>query len=325
MTIMRALVAMTTFAACAGSSSSGNQVDAPSGTSDAPAATDAPADSDQSHYRTSLASCWTDTSCKRALLVAHGGEWKLADPAYGSTAAYDAAYADGADAIKADVRFSKDGVPVVVHSSPFASYEIDPLDFSCLGATVEDMTASDIVACRWINGDHIQRLDALLAWAHDKVIIMLTIKDLTTTAQVIEAVVSLGATDRVFVELPASTMLSVVPTLPDHDEVYYVVEAASQADITSLLAQHDSRAFLYEDANSDNFGGMAAADVTAMITNQLYPAHVRAFSSISSVGAAASDHQALWDRGFDVVMSNSYSSGHDARVAVNTARGISPP
>ena len=47
---------------------------------------------DYDHYRTSLHSCWNDPSCTRALFIAHGGAWKLADPAYGSTAAYDAAF-----------------------------------------------------------------------------------------------------------------------------------------------------------------------------------------------------------------------------------------
>jgi len=300
----------------------GARADAPVTTADAAIAVDAP---DESHYRTSLSSCWTDVTCQRALLVAHGGEWHLVDPAYGTTAAYDAAYADGTDAIKADVRFSKDGVPVVVHSSPFQAYEIDPLDFSCEGASVESMNASDIVACRWINGDHIQRLDQLLAWSSAKVVIMLTVKVPATTPQVIASVIALGATDRVYLEIPASTMETVVPTATGHDQVYYLAEAANQADVTALLALHDPRLFMIEDANSDNFGGMTAANVTQLIDTQLHPAHVKAFSSIASVSAAASDHQALWTLGFDVVMTNSYGAGHDARVAVNTARSITPP
>jgi glycerophosphoryl diester phosphodiesterase len=285
----------------------------------------APADADQGNYRTSLGSCWTDVTCKRALAIAHGGEWDLADPAYGTTAAYDAAYADDADAIKADVRFSKDGVPVVVHSSPFAAYEIDPLDFSCLGATVEDMNVADIVNCRWINGDHIQRLDALLAWARGKMIVMLTVKVETTIPQSIAAVIANDATDFAFLEISTSAMTTIVPTATGHASVYYLVEAANQADITTLLTQADPRAFMYEDANSDNFGGMTAAAVTALVAGQLHPAGVRSFSSISSVSATAADHEALWNEGFDVVMTNSYSTGHQGRIAINTARGISPP
>jgi len=300
-----------------GSADAANPGDADVATSDA-----AP---DWSHYRTSISSCWNDPACQRALVIAHGGAWVLADPAYGTTAAYDAAYADGADAIKSDVRFSKDGVAVVVHSSPFAAYEIDPLDFSCLGATVEDMNVSDIVDCKWINGDHIQRLDDLLTWANGKMVVMLTVKVPATIPQTIQAVIAAGATDRVFLEVSASAMTTIVPAAADHDSVYYVVEAANATDVATLLAQADPHAFLYEDANSDNFGGMAAAAVTAMITTQLHPAHIKSFTSVTGVTASASDHEALWNEGFDIVMTNSFSAGLSGRIAVNTARGITPP
>ncbi|HTR51552.1 MAG TPA: glycerophosphodiester phosphodiesterase family protein [Kofleriaceae bacterium] len=300
--------------------------DASAGTSADAAPTPPPVDApDQSHYRTSLSSCWTDVTCNRALLIAHGGEWVLVDPPYGTTAAYEDAYADAADAIKADVRFSKDGVAVVVHSSPFQAYEIDPIDFSCEGASVEDMNVSDIVACQWINGEHVETLDTLLSWAKGKMIVMLTVKVDATIPQTIAVVIADGATDGAFLEISTNAMTTIVPTAANHDQVYYLVEAASQADVATLLAQADPRAFMYEDANSDNFGGMTASAVTQMIDGQLHPAHVRAFSSIASVTAAASDHEALWDEGFDVVMTNSYATGHQGRIAINTARGISPP
>jgi glycerophosphoryl diester phosphodiesterase len=249
----------------------------------------------------------------------------LVDPAYGTTAAFDAAYNDGSDAIKADVRFSKDGVAVVVHSSPFASYEIDPLDFSCIGARVEDMNVSDIVACKWINGDHVERLDTLLAWAQGKMIVMLTVKVDATIPQTIAAVIAAGATDYAFLEVSASAMTAIAATATGHDQVYFLVEAANQSDISALLARHDPRIFMIEDANSDNFGGMASSAVTAMISSQLHGAHVRAFTSIASVSASAGDHEALWNEGFDVVMTNSYSTGYQGRIAVNSARGVSPP
>src|ERR1700733_11260087 len=103
-------------------------------------------------------------------------------------------------------------------------------------------------------------------------------------------------------------MTTIVPSANGTDQVYYLVEAADQTDISTLLALANPRAFMYEDANSDNFGGMAATAVTTMIADQLHPAHVRAFSSIASVSATAADHEALWNQGFDVVMTNSYAA-----------------
>ncbi len=187
------------------------------------------------------------------------------------------------------------------------------------------MNVADIVQCQWINGDHIQRLDDLLQWAQGKMIVMLTVKVEATIPQTIEAVLASNAADYAFLEISTSAMTTIVPTAPDNAKVYYLVEAANQTDITTLLTLANPRAFMYEDANSDNFGGMAASAVTTMITSQLHPAGVRSFSSIASVDASAADHEALFEEGFDVVMTNSYPAGHTARIAINTARGISPP
>ena len=275
-------------------------------------------------YRTSLGACWTDVTCKRALLIAHGGAWNLASPAYGSSTAFQDAVTGGADAIKADVRFSMDGVPVVVHSSPFQAWEIDPLDVSCIGKSVENMLASDIVKCRLINGDHIQRLGDLLAWARGKIVVMLCVKVQTTTPQTISFVVSQGATDFAFLEIDVAE-LAAVQSAPGHDQVYFLIEAASAADVSTLLALHDPRAFMCEDANTDNFGGMTPAQVTTLIDTQLHPAGKRAFEYIKSTTASAQDHQALWNLGFDVVMTNSFTTGLAGRMAINTLRGVSPP
>ncbi|RYH02942.1 hypothetical protein EON65_47510 [archaeon] len=43
--------------------------------------------------------CWTDSSCKRVMTTAHGGEWNVKNP-YDSMPAFQRAWEDGADAIK---------------------------------------------------------------------------------------------------------------------------------------------------------------------------------------------------------------------------------
>jgi hypothetical protein len=39
---------------------------------------------------------------------------------------------------------------------------------------------------------------------------------------------------------------------------------------------------------------------------------------------SAADHDAPWDKDFDVIMTNSYSAGYAELVAINTGRGVSP-
>lgn len=50
-------------------------------------------------WRKTLDNCWTDSSCKRVMTCAHGGEWNVTFP-YDSLPAMEMGYADGADAVK---------------------------------------------------------------------------------------------------------------------------------------------------------------------------------------------------------------------------------
>src|SRR4051812_28235278 len=130
---MRALVFALTAAVLGCSASPAGSTDAtpptPSGPggpapSEAPrapddaAAPDAGADVEagaSSTYRNSLSVCWTDAKCQRRMIVAHGGDWSPTTVPYGSMGAVVAAYAHGVDAVKLDVRVTKDGVPVISH------------------------------------------------------------------------------------------------------------------------------------------------------------------------------------------------------------------
>ena len=67
-------------------------------------------------YKTTLAVCWRDPQCHRALVIAHGGDWDTINRPFLSRPAFDQAVADGADGIEADVRVTLDQVPVIAHS-----------------------------------------------------------------------------------------------------------------------------------------------------------------------------------------------------------------
>ena len=93
-------------------------------------------------WRQALDATWTNASSPRALLVSHGGAWDLRDP-YSSFGAFERAFVLGSDGAKGDYRVSKDGVGVVVHSSPFVWYE----SWDCRGQRCEQMTAEAVTQC----------------------------------------------------------------------------------------------------------------------------------------------------------------------------------
>ena len=61
-----------------------------------------PHNSDPLPWQTSLSTCWTNSSCNRALLVGHGGDPNFVTLPYGSLPSFERAVAVGADAVKGD-------------------------------------------------------------------------------------------------------------------------------------------------------------------------------------------------------------------------------
>lgn len=151
-------------------------------------------------WRTSMSSCWTNVSCDRALIISHGGQWDLQHP-YDSMPAFQQAYISGTDSVKGDLRVSKDGVSMVMHSSPIEIYESIP----CAGKRVEDELAADLEKCKMALSNYtFISVPTLLAWAANKVIVMLCVKESTDIARAITTIIEANATDRAFLEVHVS-------------------------------------------------------------------------------------------------------------------------
>jgi len=267
-------------------------------------------------YRDSLSVCWTDSKCKRAMIVAHGGDWKAGSAPYGSMAAVTAAYTNGAEAVKIDVRVTKDNVPVVSHSSPFEIWE----SLDCYNKKIEDMTAADVTGCHFAgSSETYQRLDTMLTYARGKLVVQLCVKEPTDYARTIAEVVTEKAEDFAFLEVSVQDLQTVLPPIANSGKIWWLVNVESNAtDIDTLLdVVKNPHAFMVE---IDQVSWAADA-----IKTKLHPAGLRTFTYLKSESASQSDLQALFDEGFDVVSSNVTGENLKARVATNTARGISPP
>ena len=271
-------------------------------------------------WRDSLKVCWTDLSCKRAFVISHGGDWSLSDFPYDSQSAFHRAADKGADGIKTDVHVTKDNVAVVTHSSPLLSYETT----DCGGKKVEEMTADEVTKCHIFPSDTetFQRLDTVLEWARGKVVLMLTVKEPVDFPRAIQTVMEHNALDYVFLETGVGDLQNAVTQSPDWQKSWYNASVDSEAELDTVIQTVKSPrvAFLeisvaYQEAENAKMAGL--------LSQKIHPAGMRGFVSTIHLPAVA-DHQALWDAGFDVIMTYNLDNALVARKAVNAARGITP-
>ncbi len=265
-------------------------------------------------YRNSISVCWTDAKCNRALTVAHGGDWSYTGDPYLSNAALTAAVDHGADGIKIDGRITKDGIVVLAHSSPIEAFE----SLDCTNKKIEEMTAAEVTACHRFpsQSETFQRLDTVLDKLRGKAVVQICVKRKEDTAGITAAVLASHAEDFAFLEIETADLQTIVPTVPNGDKVWYLVQVNDVAEVDTLLTLKNPRAFMYE------FEPEVA--VGPIVTNRLHPAGIRSFTYVKNV-FATNDVKQLFDKGFDVVSTNSVGKGVDARVQVNTARSVSPP
>ncbi len=269
-------------------------------------------------YRSSLSRCWTEPTCQRALSIAHGGDWSFTGDPYDSDAALAAAYAHDADGVKIDARITKDGIAVVAHSSPIEKFE----SLDCAGKKIEEMTAAQVTQCHRVpsSSQTFQRLDSVLGDLRGKLVVQVCVKVPTTDlAGVAATVLSAHAEDFAFLEISTSDLQTLVPSITDNAKLWYVInieDRVSEVD-TLLDTIKNPRAFLFEfDPN---------VSIATLVTTRLHPAGIRSFTYDESQTLTVAAIKAHFDQGADVVSTNLNSKSVQARVQVNTARGITPP
>ena len=271
-------------------------------------------------YRSSLTVCWNDATCPRALAIGHGGMWDAVNNPYLSNGALALAYDGGMDGVKIDVRVSSDNIPVLAHSSPIQLYE----SVDCYNDYIENMTAAQIEQCHRFPSttETFQRLDDVLTYLQGKLVVQLTVKRSQDYATVIQDVTAFGANDFAFFEVQIPDLQNELPTIAGWDQFYYLVDLSEVADggtqdVPTVLAFNNPWIFMVE------FG--PATTLGTLVTSTLHPAGVRAFIYDDGTIVTVQTQEGYFNEGYDVVSTNSGANGVQARIAVNTARGISPP
>jgi glycerophosphoryl diester phosphodiesterase len=267
-------------------------------------------------YRNSLSVCWTDPTCKRALAVAHGGDWTFSGKAYNSNAALAAAFTNGSDAVKIDGRMTKDGIAVVSHSSPLEAYE----SLDCYNKKIEAMTAAEVTKCHRLTtpSETYQLLADVLDDMRGKLVVQICVKVQADTAGIAAAVLAAGAEDFAFLEISTSDLQTLVPPIPGNNKLWYLINVGNNvAEVDTLLDTiKNPRAFMYEFEPT--------LSVSSLVAGRLHPAGIRSFTYDKNASSAPAI-KALFDASFDVVSTNATPAAVQARAQVNTARGVSPP
>jgi len=274
-------------------------------------------------WRTNMTGqCWTNSSCDRALIVSHGGDWSLTFP-YDSLPAFQLAWQDGADCVKGDFRVSVDNVGMVTHSSPIEVYESP----RCAGKRIENLTAAEISRCPMALTNYtFQRWDTMLAWAEQRVIFMLCVKRSQDLPRAISTILEAGAQDRAFLEISLGDLVSLVPRIPGWDRVYYLVQAGSMEEVLRLAvnvsAALRARAFTCE--FNPGYQKWPGLNISAAVS-QLHEAGVRSLAATSKFEPSVLEQEGLFRNGFDVVYTYDTKNAVKARTVVDKARGVAPP
>lgn len=265
----------------------------------------------------SLQTCWFELTCPRAFVISHGGDWSLADFPYDSHGAFQRALDKGADGIKTDVHITADGVGVVAHSSPILGFE----SMDCADVQVEKTTAAQVTACHLFPSETetFQRLDDVLEWARGHTTIMLTVKEPQDFARTIQIVREHHAQDYVFFEARLGDLQGAVALAADATTVWFNAELSGPEELDALLALKNPRVKIVE-----LDGYPTDAQELQKAIDRIHGAGLRAFVS-SKDHPSTAEHVALFQAGFDIVMSYNLDHGVEARHSVNTARHVSPP
>ncbi|MCC7381937.1 MAG: glycerophosphodiester phosphodiesterase family protein [Deltaproteobacteria bacterium] len=266
--------------------------------------------------KTSMSVCWTNPACRRALIVSHGGDWNASNP-YLSRAAFNRAAECGAHGVETPVRLTRDGVPVLAHSSPIEIWE----SLQCAGKRIEQMTASEVTSCRLFPSfnQKFQRLDSALDWANGRVILELDPKVSGEVPAILAWVIRRGAIDRAFFLINPDE-LPLLRSVPGWEGAHYMLRVRDPSHLYTEIQSRTPGVFMVQ--MDREFAGLTRADVASLIANQVHPSGLKALSESAQPTASVNNHLSIFRQGFDVILSYGCANGVTAARQISQERGL---
>jgi len=136
-----------------------------------------------------------------------------------------------------------------------------------------------------------------------------------------------NATNRAFLEIGFGDLFSLeANNVPYWNQAYYVVNSGSPTEVNNFLTlaskELKSRAILIEFNSWPEWGDSLKTDIA-----NVHASGLRTFAATkdSPITATVQNHLDLYAAGFDVAYTYNLGNAVEARVQVNTARGLTPP
>ena len=189
------------------------------------------------------------------------------------------------------------------------------------------MTSSECQQCKMAVSDYyFISVPDMLKWADGVVNVMYCVKEESDIPRAITTLIENNATQRAFLELGLGPMTSTFSNaLPHWEEVYYVVELHSHAEVLALVKSDPrmlARTFLVEFCDFDKWDSDVQSDIALI---ESYGLRSFAPTHDNSVTATYDEHMKIFNLGFDAVYTYNLSNAVEARVDINTQRGLTPP
>jgi hypothetical protein len=189
------------------------------------------------------------------------------------------------------------------------------------------MTSAECEQCRMAVSDYyFISVPNMLKWADGVVNCMFCVKEDSDIPRAITTLIENNATKRAFLEVGLGAMTSTFQNnVPHWDEVFYVIEIHNHADVLSLLASDPkmlARTFLIEFCDFGSWDTNVQDDIKLVES-----AGLRTFAPThdNPVTATYDEHMKIFNLGFDVVYTYNLNNAVEARVDINTDRGLTPP
>jgi glycerophosphoryl diester phosphodiesterase len=255
-----------------------------------------------------VAACLSRPGCVRPFVVGHKGAPSLRVPS-NSLASFQRATALGANVVEVDVRFSSDGVPVVVHEETIPFFRSP----GCAGKLVSRTPAAELAQCRLFPSptQRIPPLEDLIRWARGRTMIQIDLKDLDKIGLLAERLRRLDAGGFCYLSLTvwhAGLLRGVLERFPELPLSLRIRTVKQFEDV--LAGDRLPQVFMVEiDTTLDR---PVAPDELERLIARTHSAGLKVLVSGSQVFGSEESHLKLFRQGYDAVLSYDVPNGVEA-------------
>jgi glycerophosphoryl diester phosphodiesterase len=269
-----------------------------------------------------LSSWLAQPAGRKPLIVAHEGASTLRVPS-NSLASFQRAAALGADVMELDVRFSADGVPIVIHDEEVPFFRSP----GCTGMIVAHTAAADLARCSLFPSlsQKILSLDELVRWARGRTMLEIDLKDMEAIGPLADRLRRLDSLSFCYLSLTAwqagqnRDVLERFPGL----RLSLRIRAVKQIEDV-LTAPRLPQVFMVE-IDGPSLDRKFTSDELRGWIARLHAAGLNVMASGDKVLASTRSHLQLLRQGYDAVLSYDVPNGVEAARRFEMARAALPP